>query len=350
MEQFTGLVDIQNDAGKTTIQLDGESAEVRVGVMRVDVQADPGELAQGPEVAEVPLKAVAPLDPFIERISVNGTTGTVTVNAADGSPLVTIGGAEGDLIVRDNSGREVLHFNSANAELFVGATGNEGDLIVRDSLGREVLHFNSANAELFVGATGNEGDLIVRDSSGREVLHFNSANAELFVGATGNEGDIYVRNDSGADTIHLNGSSGDIILSNADAAEDFDLAAEAQAAPGAVMVLAGDGTVQPCTAAYDRKVVGVVAGAGSFRPAIVLDRRAGNDERRVPISVMGKAACRADAAYGAIEVGDLLTSSPTAGTAMRVADAPQAFGAVIGKALTPLPAGIGLVDMVIGLH
>ena len=35
---------------------------------------------------------------------------------------------------------------------------------------------------------------------------------------------------------------------------------------------------------------------------------------------------------------------------MRVADAPRAFGAVIGKALTPLREGTGLVEMVIGLH
>ena len=68
------------------------------------------------------------------------------------------------------------------------------------------------------------------------------------------------------------------------------------------------------------------------------------------ISVMGKVACRADAAYGVIEVGDLLTSSPTAGTAMRASETSQAFGAVIGKALTPLRAGADLVDMVIGLH
>ena len=92
----------------------------------------------------------------------------------------------------------------------------------------------------------------------------------------------------------------------------------------------------PC-AAYDRQVVGVVAGAGPFGRRSSSAVRPGLDERRVPL--VGKAACQADAAYGAIEVGDLLTSSATAGPAMRVADAPRAFGAVIGKAMRPLAAG-----------
>ncbi len=41
-----------------------------------------------------------------------------------------------------------------------------------------------------------------------------------------------------------------------------------------------------------------------------------------------------DAAYGTIKVGDLLTSSPTPGHAMR-ADDPKP-GTIVGKALQPL--------------
>jgi hypothetical protein len=256
----------------------------------------------------------------------------------------------GSLVVRDSAQRGVFHIQGPNATVYVGAEDNDGHVIVRDGDGRDAVRVTGSDTTLYVGDNGLEGHIRVRDLGGREAFPMNGADANLYVGADGNEGDVFVRNDNGDNTIHLNGSSGDIILSNADAAEDFDLAATVEAAPGTVMVLAGDGTVQPCTAAYDRKVVGVVAGAGSFRPAIVLDRRPGRDERRVPISVMGKAACRADASYGVIEIGDLLTSSPTPGTAMRVVDAPQAFGAVIGKALTPLHDGTGLVDMIIGLH
>jgi hypothetical protein len=65
---------------------------------------------------------------------------------------------------------------------------------------------------------------------------------------------------------------------------------------------------------------------------------------------MGKVPCRADAAHGGIGIGDLMTTSPTPGCAMRTCDPERAFGAVIGKALTPLSEGTGLVDMLIALQ
>jgi hypothetical protein len=49
-------------------------------------------------------------------------------------------------------------------------------------------------------------------------------------------------------------------------------------------------------------------------------------------------------------VGDMLTTSPTVGHAMKAADATQAFGSIIGKALSPLPDGQGLVPILITLH
>jgi hypothetical protein len=144
--------------------------------------------------------------------------------------------------------------------------------------------------------------------------------------------------------------TGDIQLQNADCAEDFQVADTAQAPPGTVMVLVEDGTLKPCAQAYDQKVVGVVAGAGSYRPGIVFDRVQMPDDRRVHISVMGKVACRADASFGAICIGDLLTTSPRVGCAMRVSDSDLARGSIIGKALSPLNGGEGLVNMLIALQ
>lgn len=151
---------------------------------------------------------------------------------------------------------------------------------------------------------------------------------------------MMVRNAAGTETIRLNGELGDIILSNADAAENFDMVKSASAVPGMLMVLNEEGKLEPSSQPYDSKVVGVVAGAGRYRPGIVLDDR-GAPARRVPISVLGKVTCRADAAYGSIEVGNLLTTSPTAGHTMKASDRSRAFGAVIGKALTPLREGVG---------
>jgi hypothetical protein len=158
-----------------------------------------------------------------------------------------------------------------------------------------------------------------------------------------------VRNDDGAEVIHLNGGTGDIILSNADAAEHFDLAESETVTPGSLMVLNHEGKLEPSKTPYDNKVVGVVAGAGNYRPGIVLDHKKGT-EMRVPISVLGKVTCKADACYGPIEIGDLLTTSPTPGHAMKASDPSRSFGSIIGKALSPLREGAGQVNVLITLQ
>jgi hypothetical protein len=65
---------------------------------------------------------------------------------------------------------------------------------------------------------------------------------------------------------------------------------------------------------------------------------------------MGKVACRADAAHGEISIGDLLTTSPTIGCAMKASDPNQRHGSIIGKALSSLKEGEGLVNMLIALY
>ncbi|MBA3914695.1 MAG: hypothetical protein H0X25_12800 [Acidobacteriales bacterium] len=142
---------------------------------------------------------------------------------------------------------------------------------------------------------------------------------------------------------------GDVILGNADCAEDFAVSDTAQAEPGTVMVLGGDGDLRESSTAYDKRVAGVISGAGCYKPALILDRHPGQ-ERRVPIALMGKAYCKVDTQYGQIDIGDLLTTSPTSGHAMKATDPMKAFGAVIGKALRPWAAGQGLIPILIALQ
>lgn len=143
--------------------------------------------------------------------------------------------------------------------------------------------------------------------------------------------------------------TGDIRLLNADIAEQLDIAGTTEAEPGTVMVLGEDGSLCPSSGPYDRRVVGVVSGAGSYKPGIVLDQRETGRERR-PIALLGKVFCKVDAGFGAVAVGDLLTTSPTPGHAMKADDPARAFGAVIGKALRRLPEGQGLVPILIALQ
>jgi hypothetical protein len=144
--------------------------------------------------------------------------------------------------------------------------------------------------------------------------------------------------------------TGDVILPNAaDCAEDFDIAGAETVEPGTVMVLCDEGTLQPSAHAYDKRVAGVISGAGDYRPGIVLDKQQGGGNRS-PVALLGKVFCNVDASLAPIEVGDLLTTSGTPGHAMRVEDPLRAFGAVIGKALRPLKEGQGLIPILIALQ
>jgi hypothetical protein len=143
--------------------------------------------------------------------------------------------------------------------------------------------------------------------------------------------------------------TGDIRLTNADCAEDFDVAGTETIEPGTVMVLSEEGVLQPSDRPYDRRVAGIVSGAGGYKPGIVLDKQPAG-RNRSPIALLGKVFCKVDAAAAPVEVGDLLTTSETPGHAMKAGDPAKAFGAVIGKALRPLVQGRGLVPVLIALQ
>jgi hypothetical protein len=75
-------------------------------------------------------------------------------------------------------------------------------------------------------------------------------------------------------------AAGDIQLMSADCAEDFDVCTTDDTEPGTVMVLAADGILHQNCNPYDRRVAGVVSGAGDYKPGIVLDKRASGDARK----------------------------------------------------------------------
>jgi hypothetical protein len=141
--------------------------------------------------------------------------------------------------------------------------------------------------------------------------------------------------------------TGDIRLTNADFAEDFDIAGCGE--PGTVMVLNQEGALRESHQAYDKRVAGVVSGAGRFKPGIVLDRHE-SQSKRLPIALLGKVYCKVEAQSAPIKVGDLLTTSGTLGHAMKACDPRKAFGAVIGKALQPWPSGQGFIPILIALQ
>lgn len=141
----------------------------------------------------------------------------------------------------------------------------------------------------------------------------------------------------------------DVECGNGDCAEDFDIAGADLAEPGTVMVLGEEGALYPSQSAYDKRVVGVVSGAGDYRPAIILDKQHARSNRK-PIALLGKVFCKAEAISAPIKVGDLLTTSDVPGHAMKAVDPATAFGSVIGKALRPLKEGQGLIPILVTLQ
>lgn len=217
------------------------------------------------------------------------------------------------------------------------------------------IRLNADTGEVIIGGPGTAGTLRLMNGENRETVTLDATFGNLRLGGNGADGDILLfsttgdRNNTGAATIHLDGEAGDILLRNGDCAEDFEVAASETVTHGSVLSLASDGRLRVSDEPYDRRVVGIVSGAGDTRPGIVLarDPKARN---RLPVALVGRVNCWVDASYGAVAIGDLLTTSATPGHAMRASDPARAFGSVIGKAMRPLSSGAGLVPVLVALQ
>ncbi len=141
------------------------------------------------------------------------------------------------------------------------------------------------------------------------------------------------------------------ITGGADLAERFEVSGEAKVEPGTLMVIdaANPGHLKPSDRAYDTRVAGVVSGAGGVQPGLTLHQE---DvlEGDTHIAIAGRVYVKAEADSSSIAPGDLLTTSALPGHAMKASDREQAYGAVIGKAMTGLDAGTGLVLVLVNLQ
>jgi hypothetical protein len=141
----------------------------------------------------------------------------------------------------------------------------------------------------------------------------------------------------------------DVFILGSDCAEDFDVTSWAHVEPGTVMVIGDDARLVESRRAYDKRVAGIISGAADYKPGIVLGKDVSRKDR-VPLALIGKVFCKVDATYAPIKVGDLLTTSPTEGHAMKAEDPLKAFGAVVGKALAPLSEGRSLLPILVALQ
>ena len=102
--------------------------------------------------------------------------------------------------------------------------------------------------------------------------------------------------------------------------------------------------------AYDRCVAGIISGAGEIEPGMIMGQSGSMADGEYPVALTGRVYCWADALNAPIEPGDLLTTSDTPGYAMKVTDYTRAQGAVLGKAMSSLESGKGLVLVLVTLQ
>jgi hypothetical protein len=122
-----------------------------------------------------------------------------------------------------------------------------------------------------------------------------------------------------------------------DYAEGFDVSDGDAIEPGNVLVIdpKNPGKLTLSARPYDRAVAGVAAGAGGLGSGVRLGARQFDSD----VALAGRVFCNVDASFGEIQPGDLLTTSPTPGYAMKVADYERAQGAILGKAMEPMEQG-----------
>jgi len=136
------------------------------------------------------------------------------------------------------------------------------------------------------------------------------------------------------------------ITGGADLSERFDVTPHDQTIqPGMVVSIDAvhPGRLVVASKPYDKAVAGVISGAGGVKPGMMMGQSGTAADGAHPVALSGRVYCLADASHGAIKPGDLLTTSSTPGHAMKASNYERSRAAVIGKAMTGLTEGKGLV-------
>jgi len=269
-----------------------------------------------------------------------------------------------DLVLDDDGNLKLEHNGSPQITLYSRGYGTQRYSIRAtndaDPAGGRKLVFRNESAQRDDMVLDGSGDLkLERNGSPKLILYSRGYGTQQYSIRATNRADpagerlLVVRSESrGEDifTIDPYGNitlTGDITLPGADYAEQFAIA-EPDLEPGTVMVIDSDETLRQSTEPYDRRVAGVLSGAVARHPGVVLGGKGA--ESRQPLALGGTAYCKVDATTGPVDVGDLLVTSSSPGHAMKAVDRDRAFGAVIGKALRPLPDGSDLIPVLVSLQ
>jgi hypothetical protein len=236
-----------------------------------------------------------------------------------------------------------------------GSVGVLGEAVVNGGVGvRAVSNGTSLSSPaLFAEATSTKA----AEPAGIAIYAKNHGGDTTIVAHNTGSGDYFRAINAGNYIVYRVTSTGRVVTSaveiygGGDLAERFEARDGAEIEPGTLMVIdpAHPGKLKPSASAYDPKVAGIVSGAGGVDPGLTLHQN-GVMEGNTVVALAGRVYVKAEAISAPILPGDLLTSSAIAGRAMKATDRALAQGAVIGKAMTGLEQGRGLVLVLVSLQ
>ena len=240
---------------------------------------------------------------------------------------------------RQSSGQVGIGTTNPTAMLDVMSRGTNEDVITAHASDGSKL-FNVEEAGF------GDGIVSVMDNTGAMKIYLNSSDlfgsfisSPMYIGAAEFppvgpvltvKGNILVKSKStGINVLELG--------EGLDYAEGFDVTEENDIEAGMVLVIDSDnpGKLTVSRSAYDSKVAGIVAGANGMGSGV----RLGVGQFDHDVALAGRVYCKVDATQTAVQAGDLLTTSATAGYAMKATDYDRARGAILGKAMQRLELG-----------
>jgi len=157
-------------------------------------------------------------------------------------------------------------------------------------------------------------------------------------------GDVWVSNNLSTLSLTIRGGS--------DLAEPFKISSDNKEVPdGSVVVIDEEnpGRLKVSSQPYDTRVAGILSGANGIHPGIQMQQEGVMEDGR-NVALSGRVYVQADASNGPIKPGDLLTTSSAPGRAMKVTDHLRAQGAILGKAMSGLSEGNGMVLVLVTLQ
>jgi hypothetical protein len=203
------------------------------------------------------------------------------------------------------------------------------------------------------GGSGTSGAAILANNGnpGGIALYATSSSIEAtIVGRNNGTGDL-MRMQAGANIRFRVQNGGDVSADGAFLPGGADFAELLPAfsndlEPGDVLAISADGRLMRSQQAYQASVVGVY----STKPGVLGgSTMEGPADGVVPLAVVGVVPVKACAESGPVRPGDMLVASSIPGHAMRAGERP-AVGRVIGKALTGLEDGEGVITMLVILQ